>query len=180
LEANDSEIVARVLAGETSEYRYLVERHQRSVFRFAWNLIGDEHEAEDITQEVFVAAFRRLESYDGKLAALQTWLLTITRNRCINYLKRRRPAVGDEAIRNRIESAGSYDCEREGVWRALTAALARLPLKQQTAFVLAEIEQLSYAEIATIEQTTCGTVKSRIHRAKQRLRAALAPTMRED
>jgi RNA polymerase sigma-70 factor, ECF subfamily len=179
LEADDYQIVARVLAGETSEYRKLVERHQRSVFRFAWNLIGDEHEAEDITQEVFVAAFRRLASYDGKRAALQTWLLTIARNRCINHLKCKRPAVGDDAIRNRIESASSNDSEHEGFWRALTAALARLPLKQKTAFVLAEIEQLSYAQIATIEQTACGTVKSRIHRAKQQLRAALAPTMRE-
>jgi RNA polymerase sigma-70 factor (ECF subfamily) len=180
LEADDSQIVLRVLAGETSEYRHLVERHQRSVFRFAWNLIGDEHEAEDITQEVFVAAFRRLGSYDSRLAALQTWLLTITRNRCINYLKRKRPAVGDNAIRNSIKSPGSNDSERESFWRALTAALARLPLKQKTAFVLAEIEQLTYAEIAMIEATTCGTVKSRVHRAKQRLRAVLAPTMRED
>ena len=180
MEADDSQIVARVLAGEASEYRHLVERHQRSVFRFAWNLIGDEHEAEDITQEVFVAAFRRLESYDGKRAALKTWLLTITRNRCINHLKRKRPAVGDDAIRNHVASASICESEREGFWRALTAALARLPLKQKTAFVLAEIEKLSYAEIATIEQTTCGTVKSRIHRAKQRLRASLAATMRED
>jgi RNA polymerase sigma-70 factor, ECF subfamily len=179
LEADDLQIVARVLAGETSEYRHLVERHQRSVFRFAWNLIGDEHEAEDITQEVFVAAFRSLELYDGKRAALQTWLLTITRNRCINHLKRRRPAVNDDAIRNTTASA-TCDGERERFWGALTAALSQLPLKQKTAFVLAEIEQLSYAEIAKIEQTTCGTVKSRIHRAKQQLQAALAPTMRED
>ena len=180
MEADDSQIVARVLAGETSQYRHLVERHQRSVFRFAWNLIGDEHEAEDIAQEVFVAAFRRLGSYDGRRAALQTWLLTITRNRCINHLKRKRPVVGNDAIQGRIDAAGSNDFEREGFWRALTAALARLPLKQKTAFVLAEIEQLSYAQIATIEATTCGTVKSRIHRAKERLRAVLAPTMRGD
>jgi RNA polymerase sigma-70 factor (ECF subfamily) len=167
------------LAGETSEYRHLVERHQRSVFRFAWNLIGDAHEAEDITQEVFVAAFRNLESYDGTRAALHTWLLTITRNRCINHLKRRRPAVADAAICNKIESNSSCDSEREEFWHALSAALAALPPEQKTAFVLAEIEELSYAEIATIEQTTCGTVKSRVHRAKQRLRATLAPIMRE-
>jgi RNA polymerase sigma-70 factor (ECF subfamily) len=178
LEADDSQIVARVLAGETSAYRHLVGRHQQSVFRFAWNLIGDEHEAEDIAQEVFVTAFSHLESYDSQRAALQTWLLTITRNRCINLLKRKRPTVGDDAIRDKTESTGPYDAEREEFWRELTAALARLPLKQKTAFVLAEIEQLSYAEIAKIEQTTCGTVKSRIHRAKQRLRAALRPTRR--
>jgi RNA polymerase sigma-70 factor (ECF subfamily) len=180
LDADDSQIVARVLAGETGQYRHLVERHQRSVFRFAWNLIGDEHDAEDITQEVFVAAFRGLELYDGRRAAMQTWLLTITRNRCINHLKRKRPAVGDDAIGGRIERTSTNDSERERFWRVLDAALARLPLKLKTAFVLAEIEQLSYAEIAAIEATTCGTVKSRIHRAKVRLRAVLAPTMREE
>jgi RNA polymerase sigma-70 factor (ECF subfamily) len=179
LEADDAQVVARVLAGETSACRDLVGRHQQSVFRFAWNLIGDEHEAEDVTQEVFVAAFSHLGSYDSKRAGLQTWLLTITRNRCINHLKRKRPTVVDDAIREKVESADSCDSEREEFWRDLTAALEGLPLDQKTAFVLAEIEELPYAEIAKIEQTTLGTVKSRVHRAKQRLRAVLEPTMRE-
>jgi RNA polymerase sigma-70 factor (ECF subfamily) len=179
LQFNDAEIVARVLAGVTSDYRQVVVRHQRSIFRFAWNLIGDEHEAEDIVQEVFVAAFRHLGSYDEKRASLQTWLLAITRNRCINCLKRQRPAVGGTLLRDTIEPAGATDSERDRFWSALNAALAQLPLKQRTAFALAEIEQLSYAEIAAIEQTTCGTVKSRIHRAKQHLRTVLAPTMRD-
>ena len=169
MEADDAQIVARVLAGETSQYRQLVGRHQRVVFRFVWNLLGDEHEAEDITQDV---------SYDSKRASLRTWLLTIARNRCINFLKRKRPKVSDEAVSDQF-TVGSSDSEREEFWRALSGALARLPLKQKTAFVLAEIEQLSYAEIAKIEQTTRGTVKSRIHRAKQRLRAVLEPTMSE-
>jgi RNA polymerase sigma-70 factor (ECF subfamily) len=179
LEAHDAQIVARVLAGETSEYRHLVARHQRSIFRFACNLIGDEHEAEDITQEVIVAAFRHLASYDGKRAALQTWLLTIARNRCINYLKRKDRPVSAEANHQSVEPACSDDSEREEFWQLINAGLASLPLKQRTAFVLAEIEELSYAEIAAIEQATLGTVKSRIHRAKQRLRAVLEPTMRK-
>lgn len=179
MEADDAQIVARVLAGETREYRRLVERHQQAIFQFAWNLIGDEHEAEDIAQDVFVAAFGHLRSYDSRRAALQTWLLTITRNRCINHLKRKRPTVGDDAVCYGNASAGSDKYEREEFWRELNGALAGLPPKQKTAFVLAEIEDLSYREIAQIEQTTCGTVKSRIHRAKQRLRAVLEPTMKE-
>lgn len=179
MQAADAQIVARVLAGQASEYRQLVERHQRSVFRFARNLIGDEHEAEDIAQEVFVTAFSNLSSYDGKRAAFLTWLLTITRNRCINQLKRKRPVVGDNAIDNKIQTRSSDDSDREEFWRELDMALASLPLEQKTAFVLAEIEELPYTEIATIEQTPIGTVKSRIHRAKQHLRAVFEPTMRK-
>lgn len=179
MEADDTQFVARVLAGETSAYRELVERHQQTIFRFAWNLIGDEHEAEDITQEVFVAAFSHLHSYDSRRAAIRTWLLTITRNRCINHLKRKRPLVGDQAVCGEIEYAGSENSEREEFWHKLTGALAKLPRKQKAAFILAEIEQLPYQEIAIIEQTTCGTVKSRIHRAKRRLRALLELNMRE-
>jgi RNA polymerase sigma-70 factor (ECF subfamily) len=142
-------------------------------------MIGGQHEAEDIAQDVFVAAFGHLKSFDSRRAALRTWLLTITRNRCINYLKRKRPAVSDDAIHCQTEPASADNAKRQEFWRELNAALARLPPKQRTAFVLAEIEELPYAEIAIIEQTSCGTVKSRVHRAKQRLRTALESMARD-
>jgi RNA polymerase sigma-70 factor, ECF subfamily len=178
LESED-QIVAQVLAGKTSEFRKLVERYQQPVFRFARNLIGDEHDAEDITQEVFLAAFNHLASYNAERASLLTWLFTISRYRCVNYLKRTRPVIGGEAIANTQPAACSNDSARNEFWSCLDEALDALPIEQKTAFVLAEIEGLPYADIAHIEQTTLGTVKSRIHRAKQRLRAVVAPTLGE-
>lgn len=88
---DDREIVALVVEGRTSEYRRLVERYQQPVFRFACNLIGNRHDAEDITQEVFVAAFDNLRSYDSRRSSLLTWLLAICRNRCINCWKAKDP-----------------------------------------------------------------------------------------
>ena len=111
--------------------------------------------------------------------ALLTWLLTIARNRAVNHLRRRRlPQAGVDA--EEVPSqAPTDDVTRDEFWSLMDQALDSLPLEQKTAFVLAEIEQLPYAEIASIEQTTLGTVKSRIHRAKQALRVVLEPSMRE-
>lgn len=176
---NDAQIVAEVLAGKIGEFRKLVHQHQQPVFRFACNLIGDAHDAEDIAQEVFLAAYDHLESYDTKRAKMLTWLFTMTRNKCLNYLKRSRPALTGDAIPAAKHTVQSDETARLEFWSRLDEALNALPIEQKTAFVLAEIEGLPYADIAHIEQTTLGTVKSRIHRAKQRLRAVLAPTLGE-
>ena len=176
---SDDQIVAQVLAGKTGDFRNLVERYHQPVFRFARNRIGDEHDAEDIKQDGFLAAFHRLASYNAKQASLLTWLFTITRNRCVNYLKRSRPVIDGEAIAKTQPAVRSNDSARNEFWSRLDEALDALPIEQKTAFVLAEIEGLPYADIAHIEQTTLGTVKSRIHRAKQRLRACMAPTLGE-
>ena len=177
--ASEDQIIASVLAGQTNEFRLLVDQYRQPVFRFARNLIGDEHDAEDITQDVFLAAFDHLNSYNANRAPLRTWLFTITRNRCVNYLKRKRPLVDGNVVAN-VQTAANNDASaRNEFWSRLDEALNALPIEQKSAFVLAEIEGLPYADIARIEQTTLGTVKSRINRAKQRLRAVLAQTLGE-
>lgn len=173
------QIVARIVGGKTSEFRYLVERYQQPVFRFAYNMLGNRHDAEDIAQEVFVAAFNNLRSYDLRQSSLSTWLLTITRNRCINRWKQRRPTT-DCAAPLVVDAQGpEANVIRNEFWQELDAALGTLPVDQKTAFVLAEIEQLTYEEIAAIEDTSLGTVKSRIHRAKQKLRQLLGTDARK-
>ena len=177
--ASEDQIIASVLAGQTNEFRLVVDLYRQPVFRFARNLIGDEHDAEDITQDVFLAAFDHLRSYNSNRAPLLTWLFTITRNRCVNYLKRKRPLVDGNVVAN-VQTAANNDASaRNEFWSRLDEALNALPIEQKSAFVLAEIEGLPYADIARIEQTTLGTVKSRINRAKQRLRAVMAKTLGE-
>ena len=178
MEIDDRELVRRVLAGQTGDFRVLVDRYQQSIFRFALGLLGNCEAAEDVTQEAFLAAFANLTGYDSSRAAFSTWLFTIARNRCLNLLKQRRPtalneldSIGDIASADPIVS--------QELSQQLDRALAALPMEQRSAFVLAEIEELPYAEIARIERTSLGTVKSRIHRAKQRLQSLLEPVMRE-
>ena len=178
MEIEDRELVRRVLDGQTDDFRVLVERHQQAIFRFAFGLLGNREEAQDATQEAFLAAYGNLSGYDSSRAAFLTWLFTIARNRCINWLKRNRPIAlqTPDAIQGRTLAD---PVDRQELSHQLDHALAVLPVEQRSAFVLAEIEELPYAEIARIEQTTLGTVKSRIHRAKQRLQSLLEPVIRE-
>ncbi len=172
MEIEDRELVKQMLAGHTDDFRVLVERHQQSTFRFAFGLLGNREEAQDITQEAFLAAFVNLSSFDPACASFSTWLFTITRNRCINLLKRRRRVASHDL--NSIADVMTADpIVGQELSQQLDRALAALPVEQRSAFVLAEIENLTYAEIAMIERTTLGTVKSRIHRAKSRLRSLL-------
>ena len=178
MEIDDRELVRRVLAGQTDDFRVLVDRHQQSIFRFALGLLGNREGAQDVAQETFLAAFVNLSAYDSSRAAFSTWLFTIARNRCLNLLKQRRPIDHNEP--DSIGDAPSADpIVSQELSQQLDRALAALPMEQRSAFVLAEIEELPYDEIARIERTSVGTVKSRIHRAKQRLQSLLEPVMRE-
>ncbi len=173
----DRELVRRVLAGHTDDFRVLLERYQPSVYRFTRGLLWNREDADDVTQDVFLAAFANLSSYVASRASFSTWLFTIARNRCINLLKRPRPAALDEETA--VQDVAPRDALAiQEVAQQLERALAALPMEQRSAFVLAEIEGLPYAEISRIERTSVGTVKSRVHRAKQRLRSLLEPVMR--
>lgn len=178
MEIDDRELVRRVLAGQTDDFRLLVERYQRSIFRFTSGLLWNREDAYDVTQEVFLAAFANLSGYVLSRAAFSTWLFTIARNRCINVLKRSRPVALDEPA-SVVDVKSADTLPDQELWQQLDRALAALPVEQRTAFVLAEIEELPYADIARIERTSLGTVKSRVHRAKQRLRSLLEPLIRE-
>ena len=90
MEVDDRQLVRLVLAGQADDFRALVDRHQQSIFRFASRLLGNWEAAEDVTQEVFLAAFANLSGYDSSRAAFSTWLFAIARNRCINLLEQRR------------------------------------------------------------------------------------------
>jgi RNA polymerase sigma-70 factor (ECF subfamily) len=170
---DDGQIIQRVLAGETSAFRLLVETSQPVVFRFARNIVKNFADAEDLTQDVFVAAYRNLASFDASKARLSTWLLTIARNRCINLLKRPSSTTSNEIDLADAQPAPETVVASREIWQHLDATLELLPFEQRTAFVLAEIQELSMAEIAQIEGVEVGTVKSRLSRARERLRHAM-------
>jgi RNA polymerase sigma-70 factor (ECF subfamily) len=172
----DVDVIQRVLGGDSESFRLLVVKYQGSLFCLIRNLVPDTHDAEDVAQETFLAAYGGLASYDPDRAAFSTWLFTIARNKCRNVRKRRRPIVVDdlpEAAAFPAPDAGLAEAE----WfRQLDEALAALPFEQKTAFVLSEIQELPLEEVARIEGVPLGTVKSRISRAKDKLRSLLRPT----
>jgi len=166
-------IIESVLAGETASFRLLVERYQGLIYQFAINLLRRPQDAEDLTQEVLVALYQNLRTFDSSRAKLSTWLLTIARNRCCNQLKRHQlDTPGDVDSHDRQPGPADVATYHEAR-QHLAEALDSLPLEQRTAFVLAEIQELPHAEIAAIEGIELGTVKSRISRARERLRESM-------
>ena len=168
---DEHQLIRRVLDGQIDCFRVLVERYERPVFCFVRNLVVDSHECEDLAQETFLAAYKNLVSYDPGRSAFSTWLLTIARNKCLNLLKKRKPLV----LETMPEEALSRDADvnQTEILQSFDAVLESLPLEQKSAFVLSEIQELTYEEVSKIEKVKVGTVKSRISRAKAKLRCLM-------
>ncbi len=170
---NEDQIIRRVLCGEREAFQGIVERYQGPVLRLLRHLIGHEQRSEDIAQDVFMTVFTQLKSFDSTRSRFSTWLFTIARNNAINAVRKKRPvyvaAVPEEAHEcNPVDAS----MERE-MFEQLDRELHRLPARQRRALIWAEFEQLPYEEIARIEGVRLGTIKSRINRARVKLRAAL-------
>jgi RNA polymerase sigma-70 factor, ECF subfamily len=171
----DEEAIARVLAGETAAFRVLVERYEATVLRLVRNLAPRSTGHEDLAQEAFVAAFVALATFDGQRGRFASWLLTIAKNKCLNARKKMAPIPVAEPPTGVCDTTPADELARADVRRSLDAALEALPADLRTCFVLAEIVGLAAEEIAEMEAVSPGTIRSRLSRAKARLRAALEP-----
>lgn len=160
-------------------WEQVVNEHSVRVYRLAYRLTGNRHDAEDLTQEVFVRVFRSLNSYTP--GTFEGWLHRITTNLFLDQVRRRQrirfDALPDDAS-DRL--AGQADLGPERAWEHnnldhdVQRALDTLPPEFRAAVVLCDIEGLSYEEIAATLGIKLGTVRSRIHRGRAQLRRALA------
>ena len=163
----------RARAGASEAFGGLIARHQGRVFGLLGFLLRDAAEREDVAQEAFLAAWRGLGSFDPARGAFSTWLLAIVRHRAYNALRRphRSSSAGPEPFADAPPAGGGE------IARRLDAALLGLPVEQRLAYLLAEIHGLPLAAVAEIEDVPEGTVKSRLARARDHLRAALRPSL---
>jgi RNA polymerase sigma-70 factor (ECF subfamily) len=156
----------------------VVHEHSGRVFRLAYRLTGNRHDAEDLTQEVFVRVFRSLDSYTP--GTFEGWLHRITTNLFLDQARRkariRFDALADDAETRLPSRAVTPDTSvMDGVFDDdVESALADLPPDFRAAVVLCDVEGLSYEEIADVLDLKLGTVRSRIHRGRTMLRKALA------
>jgi RNA polymerase sigma-70 factor (ECF subfamily) len=171
--SEDSDIVKRVLSGEVDSFRILVERYQRPVLSMIQRMIWDSHRCEEIGQDVFVRAFQKLSTFDSARSQFSTWLFTIARNMSINALKKKIPTPMERLPETPVSRNPSHDLLDKEIFMQLDEALKALPGKLRRAFVLAELEQMPYEEVARIEGARLGTIKSRINRARARIYAAM-------
>jgi RNA polymerase sigma-70 factor (ECF subfamily) len=166
-------IIKAVLEGDTESFRLLVQKYQKPVIRMIANLINDRHICEDIAQEVFLATYKKLPSFDPARSSFSTWLFTIAKNKSINAMKKRKiPSVSNPPENSDFSEPGD-SLIRDELLARLDRALKSLSPKHKRALVMAEFENLPYEQIAQIEGVRIGTIKSRINRAKHRLRSAL-------
>jgi RNA polymerase sigma factor (sigma-70 family) len=155
----------------------VVHEHSGRVFRLAYRLTGNRHDAEDLTQEVFVRVFRSLDSYTP--GTFEGWLHRITTNLFLDQARRkariRFDALADDAETRLPSRAVTPDTSvMDGVFDDdVESALADLPPDFRAAVVLCDVEGLSYEEIADVLDLKLGTVRSRIHRGRTMLRKAL-------
>jgi RNA polymerase sigma-70 factor (ECF subfamily) len=155
----------------------LVRQHSSRVYRLAYRLTGNQHDAEDLTQEVFVRVFRSLSSYTP--GTFEGWLHRITTNLFLDMARRRQrirfEGLGDQAVGllrdDEPTPAQAFDARHLDT--DVQQALEALAPEYRAAVVLCDIEGLSYEEIAGTLGVKLGTVRSRIHRGRAQLRAAL-------
>jgi len=166
-------IIRAVLEGDTESFRLLVQKYQKPIIRMIVNLINDRHICEDVAQEVFLAAYKKLPSFDPARSSFSTWLFTITRNKSINAMKKKRVLSVSNPPENPDFSEPADSLIRDELFVKLDRALQSLNPGHKRALVMAEFENLPYEQIAQIEGVRVGTIKSRINRAKQRLRSVL-------
>jgi RNA polymerase sigma-70 factor (ECF subfamily) len=180
--ADETDLIARSSTGDVSAFNILVERYQGAVYNLCLRVLGSQQAAEDATQEAFISAYRSLGRFRGGL--FRAWLFRIATNACYDELRRRRarpsvsldePAGDDERTRDVPDTAATPDehAERRELAGVLQGALAELPADQRVVIILCDVQGLDYLEIAQVTGVSLGTVKSRISRARSRLRVLL-------
>ncbi|GAA1749664.1 RNA polymerase sigma factor [Aeromicrobium alkaliterrae] len=182
-DASDLALARRAGLGDRAAFEELFARLFPGTLRYATHLLdGDARAAEDVVQEAWVKAWRALPDFAGR-SKVQTWLFTIVQRETYDRRRRRRPLAVDDAIlepiaqreraQNRLATSSRNDPEREvlqrELWETLTMALSELPWTQRSAWMLRELEDLSYAEIAEVLDTTPTVVRGQLHRARRTL-----------
>lgn len=185
----DAELVAEALRGAQEAFREIVVRFERPVYSLIVRMVQDPGTAEDLAQEVFIKAFRRLDTYDP-VRKFSSWLFKIAHNTSIDHLRRHAPetvplersADRDEDQRGGLAAVLSDEstespsaaAERKDMARSLERAIARLRPDYREVVTLFYLEGASYQEICEVTGLPLGTVKTNLHRARKELAEGMA------
>jgi len=181
-EYDEVALIAAAQAGDLPAFNQLILHYQGLAYNVAYRIMGDPDSAADATQDGFVKAFKKIGQYRG--GSFKAWLLRIITNTCYDVLRarKRRPTSSlerededpdyDNRLQDPAERPEAYVLRQE-LAGLLQSAIARLPPDQRTTLVLADVEGLDYQEIAEATGAALGTVKSRLSRARARLRDTL-------
>lgn len=179
--ATASALVAAAKAGDQRAFEALVRRYRKRIFALALHITGSSSEADDITQEVFLKAFRALGNFEGR-SEFFTWVYRMTVNRSLNA-RRDRARRGEDSDDPRLELAIAVDArsnpsgaaELRQTYGRLLRALDGLPAEMRTTVILVSLQGLAHGEVAVVQNVSEGTIAWRMHEARRRLHEAMAP-----
>jgi RNA polymerase sigma-70 factor, ECF subfamily len=179
--ATASALVDAAKAGDQRAFESLVRRYRKRIFALALHIIGSSSEADDITQDVFLKAYRALPDFEGR-SEFFTWVYRMTVNRSLNA-RRDRARRGEDSDDPRLELAVAVDArsnparatELRQTYARLLRALDGLPLDMRTTVILVSLQGLSHGEVAVVQNVSEGTIAWRMHEARRRMNEAMAP-----
>ncbi len=179
--SDERALIRSAQRGNLEAFNGLVLRYQQQVYNVAYRIMGDEATAADATQEVFISAYRHIGSFHA--GSFKNWLLCIARNACYDELRRRKRratisldeaiVTGDGVIEFDLPTSADGPeqiVQRRELAHLLQRGINTLPIDQRMTLVLRDVQGLRYDEIAQITHSKCGTVKSRLSRARANLR----------
>ena len=185
-EPDDHALVARAKKGDVQAYDQLVQRHQTRIYGLIYNMTGNQQDAEDIVQDVFIKGFSVLKRFKGK-SSFYTWIYRIAINRTINFIKKRRnrSALSLNVMDSAVENDPAYvelsaresplrDVSLAELQEKLNSALQTLSEKHRAVVVLHDIQGIPHEEIGKMMSCSSGTVRSRLFYARQQLQNELS------
>ncbi|MDE0185484.1 MAG: sigma-70 family RNA polymerase sigma factor [Candidatus Poribacteria bacterium] len=185
MERTECLLIEDLRAGDMTALAVIVEKHKRHVYRLAFQITKNHEDANDVMQDTFLKVYESIHSF-RKESAFETWLYRIVVNQAINLVKRRErrreaPLSGttETQIRSELKRASNFrnnphlSVERKELQRHVTQAVNSLPIKHRMVVILHEFEGLTHPKIASILNCSEGTVRSRLHYARKKLRERL-------
>ncbi|QUH21149.1 RNA polymerase sigma factor [Alkaliphilus sp. B6464] len=178
----EASLIEQSKAGDIDSFEQLIAAHQKKAFNIAYRILGNLEDANDVTQEALIKAYKGIRKFNGK-SSFSTWLYTIVNNACIDFIRKNRKTNVTYLDREYETEEGSYKLqmygneetpeelfEKKEVQKLVHEAINKLSYEHRRIIVLRDIEQFSYQEISQILNCSEGTVKSRINRARSNLK----------
>jgi len=176
--AEETALIDCIVSGQSSQFEILVGNYQQRIYATLLGMLGSPQDAEDVTQETFITAFRKLDQF-GRRSSFYTWLYRIAFNAAIDLQRRKKRAKNQFVGSNNVDITQAADLHAESAASVVIAketvtqvqlALSRLDEERRNIIVLRDLQGVDYAEIASMLDIPIGTVRSRLHRARIELR----------
>ena len=176
---SDADYVQRLQRGQTDAFEALIRRHEKTIFNLVYRMLGDYDEAAETCQEVFLSAYRAIGTFRGD-ANFSTWLYRIalnhasTRRKSINLRHQRNVSIDNTEPMRDLQPGPAESLEKKEIRDTVQRALSTLSEDDAAVILLRDLQDVPYDEVALVLEVPVGTVKSRLHRARQALKTELA------